>query len=197
MELLACICALKWVRQNGPWTAVTRVQVFTDSRYVKDNLFRAREWKKNDWREPTRRASEKIRIYGNNFYQHAQRAVVSCVPSSGCLGRNPRSSRLLTKQQNRRRITCRTDTDYGYKPGTVARSMVKGAATRFPAAGQLIVIRPYRKNHMSREEEKNWFRYVLRRDWNFLGQLLCFHHTCDRGGSTQAKWLQSSIQRQP
>src|SRR5439155_19864345 len=36
MELLACIRALQWVRANAPWDGVTRVQVFTDSRYVKD-----------------------------------------------------------------------------------------------------------------------------------------------------------------
>jgi hypothetical protein len=47
---MACIRALKWVRENAPWQSVTRVQVFTDSQYVKDNLFRAREWKKNDWK---------------------------------------------------------------------------------------------------------------------------------------------------
>ena len=43
MELLACICVLKWIRDNGPWQDVTRVQIFTDSQYVKGNLFRARE----------------------------------------------------------------------------------------------------------------------------------------------------------
>jgi ribonuclease HI len=50
MELLACIRVLRWIRENAPWDSVTRVQVFTDSRYVKENLIRAREWKKNDWR---------------------------------------------------------------------------------------------------------------------------------------------------
>jgi ribonuclease HI len=50
MELLACIPVLSWIRETAPWGSVTRVQVFTDSQYVKDNLTRAREWKKNDWR---------------------------------------------------------------------------------------------------------------------------------------------------
>ena len=30
MELLACICVLKWIRENKPWKSVTLVQVFTD-----------------------------------------------------------------------------------------------------------------------------------------------------------------------
>ena len=42
MELLACIRVLKWIRENGPWQDVTRVQIFTDSQYVKDNRFHAR-----------------------------------------------------------------------------------------------------------------------------------------------------------
>jgi hypothetical protein len=36
------------------------------------------------------------------------------------------------------------DIDRGYKPGAIVRSMVEGAATRFPAKGQSVVIRPYR-----------------------------------------------------
>ena len=46
------------------------------------------------------------------------------------------------------------DIDRGYKPGAIARSMVKGAATRFPAKGQSAVIRPYRKNLLGDGEEK-------------------------------------------
>ena len=46
------------------------------------------------------------------------------------------------------------DADRGYKPGTIARSMVQGAATPFVAKGQLRVIRPYRENIMGGGEEK-------------------------------------------
>ena len=42
MELMACIRVLKWIRESGPWKNVTRVQIFTDSQYVKDSWF-ARE----------------------------------------------------------------------------------------------------------------------------------------------------------
>jgi hypothetical protein len=47
-----------------------------------------------------------------------------------------------------------TDVDRGYRPGAIARSMVKGSASRFPARGQLAVIRPYRKNLLGSGEEK-------------------------------------------
>src|ERR1019366_8511331 len=39
MELLASIQALKWIRKNSPWAGVSYVQIVTDSRYVKDNIF--------------------------------------------------------------------------------------------------------------------------------------------------------------
>ena len=44
--------------------------------------------------------------------------------------------------------------DFGYSGGQVARSMVKGAATRFAAKGQTAVVRIYRKNVMARGENK-------------------------------------------
>ncbi len=44
--------------------------------------------------------------------------------------------------------------DRGFQPYTVARSMIKGAATRFPAKGQIALIRPYRKKLMPTGEEK-------------------------------------------
>jgi len=37
---------------------------------------------------------------------------------------------------------------------TIARSMIQGAATRFPARGQPVVIRPYRKNILGAGDEK-------------------------------------------
>ena len=46
------------------------------------------------------------------------------------------------------------NTDRGYKPGAIARSMVGGAASRFAAKGQTAVIRPYRKNILAKGEEK-------------------------------------------
>jgi hypothetical protein len=47
-----------------------------------------------------------------------------------------------------------TDVDRSYKPGSVARSLVAGAATRFSAGGQVAVIRPYRKTPIKKTEEK-------------------------------------------
>ena len=46
--------------------------------------------------------------------------------------------------------------DFGYKPGSYSRSMVLGgeAPTRFQAAGQIAVIRPYKKKPYRGREER-------------------------------------------
>jgi len=49
-ELLAGIQALKSIRSNSPSVGVSRVQIFTDARYLKDNIIRAPNWRKNGWR---------------------------------------------------------------------------------------------------------------------------------------------------
>ena len=75
MELLACICVLKWIRENGPWDSVSRVQIFTDSQYVKDNLFRAREWKKSDWRNQHGEPRENSDLWNQLLSPHAKARI--------------------------------------------------------------------------------------------------------------------------
>ena len=65
----------------------------------------------------------------------------------------------MTKQIHRAAQTAAKrggiDEDTGYRPGSVSRSMVKGGvAERFPAAGQVLVIRPYVKKSMHNGENR-------------------------------------------
>jgi hypothetical protein len=46
------------------------------------------------------------------------------------------------------------DIDRGFRPGVLAKSLVKGTATRFPANSQLAVIRPYKKTLAGKSENK-------------------------------------------
>jgi ribonuclease HI len=50
MELIPCIEALRWVFNQVPCDAVTRVIIVTDSQYVTDNVRRAPFWKKQGWK---------------------------------------------------------------------------------------------------------------------------------------------------
>jgi ribonuclease HI len=152
MELLACICVLKWIRENGPWQSVTRVQIFTDSQYVKDNLFRAREWKKNDWRNQHGEPRENADLWNQLLSAHAKAGIA--VHFEWTLGKKTSVLKLVDKAAKAAAKRGGPDTDRGYKPGAIARSMVGGAASRFPANGQIAVIRPYRKNILAKGEEK-------------------------------------------
>jgi ribonuclease HI len=152
MELLACIRALQWVRENAPWNDVTRVQLFTDSRYVKDNLFRAREWKRNDWRNHHGEPRENSDLWNQLLSVQSKTGITVHVEWSP-----GKKSQILKRVDKAAKVAAQrggTDVDRGFKPGTVARSMVDGVAMRFPARGQSAAIRPYRKNLMGSGEEK-------------------------------------------
>lgn len=152
MELLACIRALHWVRQNAPWPGVSRVQVITDSRYVKENITRAQGWRKNDWRnqhgEP-RENWKRWKEFLSAYQKVGIRVSIEWTPGkkSPILKRIDKAAKDAAKRGG-------TDVDRDYRPGTVAHSMVKGVAIRFEAKGQTAVIRPYRKSLMHGGENK-------------------------------------------
>jgi hypothetical protein len=58
------------------------------------------------------------------------------------------------------------DKDSGYKPGSFSRSMVRDrtAHQRFPASGQMLVIRPYVKKLRKKREERISFQHLRRSD---------------------------------
>lgn len=151
MELLACISALEWIRRNKPWPQVTRVQIFTDSKYVYENIYRAREWKTNDWRNRHGEPKENSDLWKRLLSAHSKAGMT--VHFEWTLGKK---SPILKRVDSAAKLAAKSggDVDRGYKPGTVSRSMIKGAATKFPATGQIALIRPYRKNVMHRGENK-------------------------------------------
>ena len=50
MELSACIAAMKWVKEQGIGRSFSRVQIFSDSRYVVDGQLSAPYWQRDGWR---------------------------------------------------------------------------------------------------------------------------------------------------
>jgi ribonuclease HI len=152
MELMACIKVLRWIRQNSPWTGVTRAQIFTDSLYVKDNIIRAPIWRKNDWRNQHGEPMENRDLW-KEFLSVYQRVgmVVHFIWVAGkkspILKRIDRAAKDAAKRGG-------LDIDRGFRPGIIAKSLVKGTATRFPANGQLAVIRPYKKTVLGKSENK-------------------------------------------
>ena len=152
MELLACIQALKWIRCNSPWPGVSRVQIVTDSRYVKDNIIRAPSWRKNDWRNQYGEPIENRDLWKEFLSSHQK--VGTIVHFEWTAGKKTPILKTIDRAAKSAAKRGGTDVDRGYKPGLVARSLFRGAATRFPACGQVAVIRPYRQSPIRKTERK-------------------------------------------
>jgi len=152
MELLACIQALKWIRRNSPWPGVSRVQIVTDSLYVKDNIVRASGWRKNDWRNQFGEPIENRDLW-KEFLSSYQR-VGTTVHFEWTPGKKTPILKTIDRAAKVAAKRGGQDIDRGFRPGIIARSLVKGTATRFPANGQLAVIRPYKKTLLGKSENK-------------------------------------------
>lgn len=152
MELLACIRTLRWIRENAPWPGVSRIQVVTDSLYITENIARARTWKKNDWRNQYGEPKENWDLWKQ--FISAQQKVRMRVSFEWTAGKKSPILKRVDKAAKAAAKRGGTDVDRGYSGGQVARSMVKGAATRFAASGQTAVVRIYRKSVMARDENK-------------------------------------------
>lgn len=175
MELLACIKALEWVRENRPWRDVTGVQIVTDSKYVADNVgYRAWGWKKNKWRNQHGEPKENSDLW-KKLLSARQKAgmYVEFIQTKG------KKSEVLRKVDRTAKAVRDSgmEIDRGYQPGTVSRSMVKGAAKRFPASGQVALIRPYRKKIMRTGEEKLRFDTLSKDGQNYVASFYAFATT--------------------
>lgn len=156
MELMACVEALRWVCDNAPWPGVTRVLIVTDSQYVANNVVRAPFWKKQGWKNLSGETKFNEDLWDKLLKRRAKAAKAGIrVDFVWELGKKT----PMTKQVHNAAQTAAkrggNDSDTGYRPGSVSRSMVKGGvAERFPAAGQVLVIRPYAKKIMFRGENR-------------------------------------------
>jgi ribonuclease HI len=156
MELLPCIEALRWVFHNAPWDPFTRVIIVTDSQYVTDNLRRAPYWKKQGWKNLSGETKFNEDLWDRFLKGIAKVAKVGIrVDLVWELGKKAPMTKQIHRAAQSAAKRGGIDEDTGYRPGSVSRSMVKGGvAERFPATGQILVIRPYVKKSMYRGENR-------------------------------------------
>lgn len=144
MELLACIRSLEWVRKNKPWKGIARVQIVSDSRYVVDNLSRARAWKRNGWRNLHGEPKQNSDLWRQLLGAHGR--VGMRVDFEWQAGKASAMLKSVDKAAKHAAKRGGMGEDRGFKSGKVSRSMVKGPAKLFPAHDQTAIIHPYRKN---------------------------------------------------
>jgi ribonuclease HI len=144
MELLACIKALEWVRKNAPWRGVNRVQIVTDSIYVRENLGRARGWQKDDWRNLHGEVKENPDLWKQLLSARTKTGIRVDVHWQP--GKTSHMSKMVDKAAKAAAKRGGAERDSGYRRGKVAPSKLRESATIFPAQGQTAVIRIYRKD---------------------------------------------------
>jgi len=158
MELLACIHSIRWVCESGPWPNVARVQIISDSMYVKNGATSARGWKQHGGENRHGEPMENWDLWKEFLRVQAQARI-----RVDLVWMHDKSSPILLRVHHDAKAAAKrggTNIDSGYEPGWITRSMVKGAATRYDAAGQVAMVRPYRKKKMKNGQWKIRFDVI-------------------------------------
>lgn len=176
MEVMACVDALKWVCRNAPWDGVTRVIIVTDSIYITENVVRACGWKKARWRnrygEPmanedlwdkllkTQTKAAKLGLRIDFKWEKGKKTAIA--------KQADKAAKIAAKRGG-------IEVDIERRPGSVSRSMVAGGtAQRFPAAGQVVVIRPYAKKIMYKGENRISFHIYEEATQTYVNKFYAF-----------------------
>lgn len=156
MELMACLEALRWIWSNGPWRDVSRVLIVTDSQYITQNIIRAPGWKKMGWRNVSGEPKFNDDLWDKLLKARAKTARAGIrVDFIWQRGKKTPIGKQVDEAAKTAAKRGGIDIDTGYRPGSVTRSMVKGGvALRFPAANQILAIRPYAKKVMGTKENR-------------------------------------------
>ena len=156
MELLACIRALEWVRENRERLKVQRVLIITDATYVHKYHHHAQNWRRSDWRTSDGRPVENPDLWKDLLSAQSKVGVRTEIHWT-----EGKSTDILKEVDRAAKQAARrpSETDWGFRPGKVARSKVgvKGASVLFPASGQESVICVYRKTSVGKTDHKIFF----------------------------------------
>lgn len=176
MELMACVKALDWVRDNAPWPDVTRVLIITDSQYITHNIFRAQGWKKNGWRNAHGEWKFNSDLWDKLLKLQAKVYRLGIRPEFVWQrGKKTELGKRVDRAAKAAALRGGLDVDAGYRPGSVTRSMVKGgSAERFQATGQILVVRPYAKKPMGRYGDRISFNIFDEMTQTYTGKFYAF-----------------------
>jgi ribonuclease HI len=160
MELMACIKALEWVRRNVPWSGVASVLVIADSKHVVDFVGLAPIWKKNEWRNAEGQSISNRDLWNDLIKARSKAGIrVDFLREQGKTTDLGKRVDKLAKAAAKRGGP---DSDTGYVPGSVCRSMAQGGkALPYPAKGDTATIRPFAKKPLSNKEERVSFNLFV------------------------------------
>src|ERR1039458_9086511 len=153
VELAACIAAMDWVKEEGIGRRYSRVQIFSDSQYVVDRQFSAPYWQKAKWRNSAGRPVANWELWKEFLSSRSKAGVRVDI----CKVRN-KSTSLLQRVDKLARAAAESHPriDRGLVVGKIGRAKIKGSATMFPAACQVLVIRIVGSKTVGREGENRF-----------------------------------------
>ena len=177
MELMACVKALEWALENAPWPYANRIYIVTDSQYVANCHTSARYWKKSGWRKQSGEPTANEDLWGKILKSLDKLSKVGVrVDFVYEKGKKTEIGKKVDKAAKVAAQRGGIDEDSGFKPGSYSRSMVRdGTATqRFPASGQVLVIRPYVKKLRKKREERISFNIFDEGTQSYNGKLFAY-----------------------
>ena len=156
MELLACIKAFEYIREQGFQLGVQRVLIVTDSLYICRYYSHAIFWKQNRWRNDAGKPIENQDLW-DEFLSARSKVKLR----TEIIWKKGKMSSILKEVDRLAKAAAAHpwELDRGFRGGKVGRSKVAGgrASTLFPARGQEAVIRIYRSGLVGRDGHKIYF----------------------------------------
>lgn len=148
MELKAVIEALQWIHKNKKKLGFPGFIIYSDSKYVVDNQFRAQDWRKMNWHTHNNKPVHNHRLWREFLSIRTKESV----PIKRVLGKSSDPTLLVDRLAKSYGETP-TLTDLGFLPGLVSKSrMGKGRAELFPANGQICTINHYAERPINKAE---------------------------------------------
>lgn len=162
MELQACLCALDYVVKNAKKLGVNRAIIVTDSMYVVENQGNIYNWRKDGWQNQHGRPIENQDLW-KQFISLKSRVPIP-TDITWKLGKSDEVTKKVDKlaKAETKKIS---KPDFGFIQGKVSRikSEIQGAASLFPAKGQIVNIRVCRYSASGDAKTKVFFE-VLSQD---------------------------------
>lgn len=159
MELMACNRALEWVIEQGTTLRGRRIQIITDSQYVESNIPRVAGWRSRGWRNYNGRPIENQDLW-KRFLSLRMKARTT-LTFHWTKGKKSPVLKEVDRAAKAAARAGKSGSDRGFRSGKVGRQKIKlqGAASLFPAKGQMVVISPYRSVVVGKSENK--IRFLL------------------------------------
>ena len=177
MELMACVKALNWALENAPWPFANRIYIVTDSEYLAIGRVNAPFWKKEGWRNKSGEPTANEDLWDK---------ILKCIVKLSKIGvrvdivyQKGKTTDIAKTVDKAAKAAARRggiDQDSGYVPGSFSRSMVRDgtAPKKFPATGQVLVVRPYVKKPRRRREERISFNLFDEVALSYSGKFFAF-----------------------